>query len=133
MIRNIVSGLTIGSWVATNQDYAKVTALYNYDGQMRIEADLIDDQDVHCEVEVCLEGLEAIPLTKELLLGNGWQQAEKEPDAFFHPQLGEENKVIIKPGEIPSFNDINTPYVHQLQILFAILDIDMNGLKLVKT
>ena len=58
--------------------------------------------------------MEPIPVTMLLLEKNGWWRDKSNTNAFIHPQLGTNNKIVFK-DNVPVFHNVQIPYVHQLQ------------------
>ena len=58
--------------------------------------------------------MEPIPVTMLLLEKNGWWRDKSNTNAFIHPQLGTDNKIVFK-DNVPVFHNVQIPYVHQLQ------------------
>ena len=122
--------LTIGAVVRSNNDYAKVTALYKEDDGIHVEGNVFCGDDSSPEEELALmpEGLEPVPLTATLLEMNGWVKKASCPEVYVHPLLGDENKVVF--DDAPYFRNIEVLYVHHFQNLLAIankynVDIDL--------
>ena len=56
----------------------------------------------------------SIPVTMLLLEKNGWWRDKSNANAFIHPHLGSDNKIVFK-DNVPVFHNVQIPYVHQLQ------------------
>ena len=56
----------------------------------------------------------SIPVTMLLLEKNGWWRDKSNANAFIHPHLGSDNKIVFK-DNLPVFHNVQIPYVHQLQ------------------
>ena len=56
----------------------------------------------------------SIPVTMLLLEKNGWWRDKSNANAFIHPHLGTDNKIVFK-DNLPVFHNVQIPYVHQLQ------------------
>ena len=122
--------LTIGALVRSNNDYAKVTALYKEDDGIHVEGNVFCGDDSSPEEELALmpEGLEPVPLTATLLEMNGWVKKASSPEVYVHPLLGDGNKVVF--DDVPHYRNIEVLYVHHFQNLLAIankynVDIDL--------
>ena len=94
--------LAVGAWVRTDGEIARITSLYKHNGELVAEGKLYDS------------GIEPIPVTTLLLEKNGWVKDKTGANAFTHPQLGSDNKIVIK-DDVPVFHDQKVLYVHQLQ------------------
>ena len=90
--------LAVGAWVRTDGEIARITSLYKHNGELVAEGKLYDP----------------IPVTTLLLEKNGWVKDKTGANAFTHPQLGSDNKIVIK-DDVPVFHDQKVLYVHQLQ------------------
>lgn len=108
--------LAVGSWVKNNDEIARITSLYKKNGMLVAEAKLYDDSSDISTDEIMLypSGIEPIPITTLLLEKNGWVKDKTGANAFTHPQLGSDNKIVIK-DDVPVFHDQKVLYVHQLQ------------------
>ena len=105
--------LTIGALVRSNNDYAKVTALYKEDDGIHVEGNVFCGDDSSPE-----EDLEM----------NGWVKKASSPEVYVHPLLGDGNKVVF--DDVPRYRSIEVLYVHHFQNLLAIankynVDIDL--------
>ena len=67
-------------------------------GELVAEGKLYDDSSDICTDEILLypSGIEPIPVTTLLLEKNGWVKDKTGANAFTHPQLGSDNKIVIK-------------------------------------
>ena len=108
--------LAVGSWVKNNDEIARITSLYKKNGMLVAEAKLYDDSSDISTDEIMLypSVIEPIPSTTLLLEKNGWVKDKTGANAFTHPQLGNDNKIVIK-DDVPVFHDQKVMYVHQLQ------------------
>jgi hypothetical protein len=108
--------LAVGSWVKNNDEIARITSLYKKNGMLVAEAKLYDDSSDISTDEILLypSGIEPIPVTILLLEKNGWVKDKTDANVFTHPQLGSDNKIVIK-DDVPVFHDQKVMYVHQLQ------------------
>jgi hypothetical protein len=125
--------LTIGALVRSNNDYAKVTALYKEDDGIHVEGNVFcgDDSSPEDIVTLIPDGLTPVSLTERLLETNGWKKMSNNPITYVHPSLGEENKVVFE--EVPTYRGFEVQYVHHFQNLLAIannhnVDIDLQRL-----
>ena len=66
------------------------------------------------EIMIYPKWMEPIPVTMLLLEKNGWWRDKSNTNAFIHPQLGTDNKIVFK-NNVPVFHNVQIPYVHQLQ------------------
>jgi len=114
--------LTIGAWVRSGQDVARITALAKVENNIYVEGNVFDgNYDVEDDgIQLILSGLTPIPVTSELLERNGWKKVPLEQNTYVHPILGEKNKIIFQNG--PIFHGFKVPYVHQLQNILAIMN-----------
>lgn len=114
--------LMIGAWVRSKEDLARVTALYTENDGIHVEGNVFagNETSVNDEVSLIPNGLEPIPVTAVLLQKNGWLRDECEPNAYVHPKLGANNRIIIK--DVPVIHDFEVPYVHLLQNVLTLLD-----------
>ena len=108
--------LAVGSWVKNNDEIARITSLYKKNGMLVAEAKLYDDSsDISTDENLLYpSGIEPIPVTTLLLEKNGWVKDKTGANAFTHPQLGSDNKIVIK-DDVPVFHNQKVLYVHQLQ------------------
>ena len=125
--------LTIGSWVKSCKDFAKITALYLEEDGIHLEGNLFcgDDSSPEDVVTLIPDGLAPVSLTERLLETNGWKKMSNHPITYVHPSLGEENKVVFE--EVPMYRGFEVQYVHHFQNLLAIannhnVDIDLQTL-----
>jgi len=118
MNKNMISSkeLAVGAWVRTDGEIAKITSLYERNGEPVVDAKLYDDSSDICtdEIMICLRGLEPIPVTVLLLEKNGWVRDDSDANIFRNPKLGNDNKIVFK-DNVPVFHGVQIPYVHQLQ------------------
>ena len=108
--------LAVGAWIRTDGEIAKITSLYKHNGELVAEGKLYDDSSDICTDEILLypSGIEPIPITILLLEKNGWVKDKTDANVFTHPQLGSDNKIVIK-DDVPVFHNQKVLYVHQLQ------------------
>ena len=108
--------LAVGAWVRTDGEIARITSLYKHNGELVAEGKLYDDSSDICTDEILLypSGIEPIPITILLLEKNGWVKDKTDANVFTHPQLGSDNKIVIK-DDVPVFHNQKVLYVHQLQ------------------
>jgi hypothetical protein len=102
--------------VKNNDEIARITSLYKKNGMLVAEAKLYDDSSDISTDEIMLypSGIEPIPITTLLLEKNGWVKDKTDANVFTHPQLGNDNKIVIK-DDVPVFHNQKVLYVHQLQ------------------
>ena len=108
--------LAVGAWVRTDGEIARITSLYKHNGELVAEGKLYDDSSDICTDEIMIypNWMEPIPVTMLLLEKNGWWRDKSNANAFIHPQLGTDNKIVFK-DNVPVFHNVQIPYVHQLQ------------------
>jgi len=112
--------MTLGSWVDSGGEFAKITSLRVEDGKTGVEG-LVYEQDGEevGEVELLPVGLKPIPVSRDLLKMNGWEQNKDNPDVYTHPKLGESECIVIKSGDIPYYHNIEVSQLHWLQTLMS--------------
>ena len=108
--------LAVGAWVRTDGEIARITSLYKHNGELVAEGKLYDDSSDICTDEIMIypNWMEPIPVTMLLLEKNGWWRDKSNTNAFIHPQLGTNNKIVFK-NNVPVVHNVQIPYVHQLQ------------------
>ncbi len=114
--------LTIGAWVRSGHDLARITALAKEENGIYVEGNVFDSNyDVDDDgIQLSSVTLTPIPVTSKLLEINGWKKDSIEQDTFIHPLLGEKNKIVFQNG--PILHGFKVPYVHQLQNILAIMN-----------
>ena len=108
--------LAVGAWIRTDGEIARITSLYKHNGELVAEGKLYDDSSDICTDEIMIypNWMEPNPVTMLLLEKNGWWRDKSNANAFIHPQLGTDNKIVFK-DNVPVFHNVQIPYVHQLQ------------------
>ncbi len=112
--------LTLGAWVRSGEDIAKITALAKEENNIYVEGSVFDAiyDEEDDGIQLLLDGLTPIPVTSELLIMNGWKETGQH--IYIHPILGEKNKITIT--DVPLLHGFKVPYVHQLQNILAMMN-----------
>ncbi len=114
--------LTLGAWVRSGEDIARITALANEENGIYVEGNVFDGNynTDDSGIQLFLSGLSPIPVTSKLLERNGWKKDPIEKNTYVHPILGEKNKITII--DVPLLHGFKVPYVHQLQNILAMMN-----------
>jgi len=114
--------LTLGAWVRSGEDLARITALAKEENGIYVEGNVFDSNyDIDDDgIQLLPSVLTPIPVTSKLLEKNGWEKDPLEKNTYIHPILGEKNKITII--DVPFLHGFKVPYVHQLQNILAIMN-----------
>lgn len=112
--------MTVGSWFISSGDLAKITSLELWNSETEVQG-LVYEQDGEevGEIELLPVDMEPIPVSRDLLEKNGWEQDKDNPDMYVHPELGKSECIVIKSGDIPYYHNIEASQLHWLQTLMA--------------